>query len=202
MPDFLHELELIKEGANFVAGVDEVGRGPLAGPVVVSAVVLDPYNCDLPLQDSKKISAKQRQYLYQQILSKALSISICSLNAKYIDEKNILQASLDAMQKAVNALSIKVDCAIIDGKYIPKNLPCVGKALIKGDQKSMSVAAASIVAKVTRDNIMSRLDDYHHGYAFKKHAGYATLLHRQSLDSYGAIDGIHRLTFAPLRLKL
>ncbi|EJF90507.1 ribonuclease HII [Bartonella tamiae] len=200
-PDYLSEIHLISKGFQAIAGVDEVGRGPLAGPVVTAAVILDPYRLPIGLNDSKKLSKKKRNFLYDDILKKALSVSICSLSAKTIDMINIRKAALEAMRRAVFSLSIKADFVLIDGRDIPPHLDCPATALIKGDQRSMSIAAASIIAKVTRDRMMERISSIYPVYGFDRHAGYGTEYHRDALIKKGAVEELHRFSFAPLNRK-
>lgn len=198
-PDFSIEKRLLTQGIHCVAGVDEVGRGPLAGPVVTAAVVLDGNNIPNGLNDSKKLSVKQRDRLYDEILKTALAVSICSLSATAIDKTDIRKASLEAMRQAVSGLFLKVDCVLVDGRDIPPDLHCSAKALIKGDQRSQSIAAASIIAKVTRDRMMERVGIFYPAYAFEKHVGYATALHRAALEKDGPVKGLHRFSFSPIK---
>lgn len=198
-PNFSYESDLQNQGFFHIAGVDEVGRGPLAGPVVTAAVILDKDYIPDGLNDSKKLSLRQRERLYNEILQNALAISITSLCAHTIDQSNIRKATLEAMHRCLTGLAVPVHYALIDGRDIPSELPCPATALIKGDQRSVSIAAASIVAKVTRDRMMEYAGQIYKGYGLEKHVGYATLAHRVALDKYGPIVGLHRYSFAPLK---
>lgn len=178
-----------------VAGVDEVGRGPLAGPVVTAAVIINE-NFDLiEVNDSKKLSPKKRLELYPKILSEAVSVAIGLKNADVIDQVNIYEADRLAMAQAVNNLDIEPDALLVDAMDVPVSLPQV--KLIKGDAKSNSIAAASIVAKVFRDKLMDDYDKLYPQYGFKNNAGYGTKDHIAALKKYGPTP-IHRKTFAPV----
>lgn len=194
MPDYSFEKELLNNGAAYVCGVDEAGRGPLAGPVYAAAVILAPDTVIEGLDDSKKLSEKKRELLYDIIIEKAVAYSIASADHKEIDQYNILNATFLAMNRAIEGLSVAPDCALIDGNRIPKDakIPCT--PIVKGDSKSMSIAAASILAKVTRDRVMDELDATYPQYMFKKHKGYPTELHRNLVVEHGP-SPIHRLTF-------
>ncbi len=194
------EQQLWERGYRRVAGVDEAGRGPLAGPVVAAAVVL-PFPCHLPgLNDSKLLTANERECLYDLILETALDWSIGKETARAIDRHNILQASLRAMGKAVKGLAHPSDSLLVDGlQRIP--LPLPQETLVRGDRLSVSVAAASILAKVTRDRLMSRYDHRFPGYGFASHKGYPTQAHLFALSRLGP-SPIHRLSFRPLRDRL
>ncbi len=181
-----------------IAGVDEVGRGPLAGPVCVAAVILDPDNLPQGLDDSKKLSAVKREALHEKICASALAISVVLAPAAEIDAVNIRQATLNAMARSVRALSLAPRIVLVDGRDLP-DLPCPGRALVNGDATSVSIAAASIVAKVTRDRLMARLDILHPGYGFADHAGYATAAHRAALAKIGPCRE-HRRSYAPIKL--
>lgn len=177
----------------YICGIDEVGRGPLAGPVVACAVIL-PKDCDiLYLNDSKKVSEKKRELLYDEILNKAVAVGIGIESNELIDEINILQATYSAMRQAINKLSVKPDILLNDAVTIPlvdiKQVP-----IIKGDAKSASIAAASIVAKVTRDRMMVKLDEKYPGYGFKNHKGYGTAAHIAAIKELGPTE-IHRKSF-------
>ncbi|MDO4189781.1 MAG: ribonuclease HII [Lachnospiraceae bacterium] len=177
----------------YICGIDEVGRGPFAGPVVACGVIL-PKDCDiLYLNDSKKLSEKKREALYLEIKEKAVAIGIGIVDEKTIDEINILQATYEAMRQAINNLSVKPDILLNDAVTIPavdiKQVP-----IIKGDAKSASIAAASIVAKVTRDHMMDEFDKIYPGYEFSKNKGYGTEAHRKALKAIGPCE-IHRKTF-------
>ena len=198
MPDFSIENEF----NGIIAGIDEVGRGPLAGSVVASAVIINqneiPTSLTLELNDSKKLTAKKREYLFQ-ILTNAsyIKYGIGSADVLEIDKINILQASLLAMQRAFNNLPIKPDVALIDGNKAPK-IDCQTRTVIGGDAKSLSIAAASIIAKVTRDNIMVAIAKEYPHYGFEKNAGYGTKAHIEAINKHG-ITPYHRKTFAPIK---
>ncbi|GLP99543.1 ribonuclease HII [Methylophaga thalassica] len=184
----------------YVAGVDEVGRGPLAGPVVTAAVILDPQNPIAGLADSKKLTEKRREFLVPLIQKHALAWAMGRAEPEEIDELNILQASLLAMKRAVEALSISPEHVLVDGIHAPK-LNCPVTTIIKGDQSEPAIAAASILAKVARDQEMVALDNVYPGYGFAKHKGYPTKQHQQALLSLGVTD-IHRRSFAPVQAAL
>lgn len=191
--DFEYELNAMKKGFNYVCGIDEAGRGPLAGPVFAAAVIL-PANCEIEgLNDSKKLSEKKREALFDVIKEKAVSWSVASVDEKTIDEINILQATFLAMKTAVEGLDVPADYALVDGNRMPALL-IEGETVIKGDAKSMSIAAASILAKVSRDRFMLELDKEYPQYQFSKHKGYGTKLHYEMLTEYG-ISSCHRRTF-------
>ncbi|MGF6172570.1 ribonuclease HII [Ensifer sp. 4252] len=196
-PDFSFELAARKDGAWPVAGADEAGRGPLAGPVVAAAVILDPDAIPEGLNDSKKLSAAERERLFDEILASA-TVSIASSSATTIDTIDIRKASLEAMRRAVDGLSLTARFVLVDGRDVPPGLGCHAKAVVKGDARSLSIAAASIVAKVTRDRMMERADVAHPGYGFAVHAGYATVVHRKAIDAKGPCP-LHRMSFRPLR---
>ncbi|UTO27777.1 ribonuclease HII [Bartonella harrusi] len=198
-PNFSYELDLQKQGFFHIAGVDEVGRGPLAGPVVTAAVILDKDRIPEGLNDSKKLSTLQRKKLYNDILRNALAISLASLCARTIDQSNIRKATLEAMRRCIAGLAIPVHYALVDGRDVPSELTCPATALVKGDQRSASIAAASILAKVTRDQMMECAGQVYKDYGLEKHVGYATLTHREALDKYGPVMGLHRYSFAPLK---
>ena len=196
-PDFTHEEAAIQSGLFPVAGTDEAGRGPLAGPVVAAAVILDPQHIPSGLNDSKKLSKKRREAIYDEIL-KTAEVSIATSSPRLIDEMNILQASLDAMRRAVAGLTSAPKLVLIDGRDVPKGLACKGTALIKGDSRSVSIAAASIVAKVTRDRMMERAGILYPVYGFAGHAGYGTAAHLAAINEHGPCP-LHRMSFKPLR---
>ncbi|WP_332060623.1 ribonuclease HII [Bartonella sp. CB74] len=198
-PNFSCELDLQEQGFFHIAGVDEVGRGPLAGPVVTAAVILDKDHIPEGLNDSKKLSAKRRNKLYYEILQSALAVSVASLCACTIDQSNIRKATLEAMCRCIRGLAVPAHYALIDGRDIPFQLSCPAMSLIKGDQRSVSIAAASIIAKVTRDRMMECAGQVYKEYGLEKHVGYATLAHRTALDKYGPVMGLHRYSFAPLK---
>jgi ribonuclease HII len=197
VPTFRFEKGLMRDGFMPVAGVDEAGRGPLAGPVVASAVILDPRRIPKGLNDSKQLTAARREELYFEILATA-EVSIASLSAGSIDRSNILRASLEAMRRAVASLPKTARFVLVDGRDVPAGLTCPAKALIKGDARSFSIAAASIVAKVTRDRMMRAAGVSYPNYGFGQHAGYATEVHRSAIDVHGPCP-IHRMTFSPFK---
>ncbi len=182
---------------NTVAGVDEAGRGPLAGPVVAAAVVLPEGSVIDGLNDSKKITEKARERLYPTICELAISYAVGVVTAQEIDEMNILQATLTAMQRAVLALECDITRVLVDGNQPPR-LPFHTETVIKGDQKVGCIAAASIVAKVTRDRMMMELDQRYPQYGFSGHKGYGTKKHLLALAEHGPCP-VHRQSFAPVR---
>lgn len=183
-----------------IAGADEVGRGPLAGPVVAAAVILDPNNPIEGLADSKKLTEKKREALSQEIKEKALSWSITRAEVEEIDDINILQASLLAMKRAIESLSVPAQLALIDGNHLPK-LSIPAEAIVKGDSKEKAISAASIIAKVARDNEMKEMDVLFPEYGFAKHKGYPTKQHREAIIEHG-ITPIHRKSYAPVQAQL
>jgi ribonuclease HII len=199
MPDFYREQKLL-ETYRIIAGVDEVGRGPWAGPVTACAVVLDPDNIPDGLNDSKKLTAKRREILFEQIV-KTADVSIAHVSVEEIDQINILQASLLAMENAVAGLARPADFALIDGNKTPGNLSCPSETIIKGDAKSSSIAAASIVAKVTRDRLMVALSQQYPGYGWETNAGYGTKVHQEGLKTLG-VTAHHRRSFKPIHKML
>jgi ribonuclease HII len=196
-PDFSLELAARRAGHWPVAGTDEAGRGPLAGPVVAAAVILDPDHIPDGLNDSKQLTLKQRLRLFEEIMATA-HVSIASSGPRLIDEKNILRASLDAMRRAVLGLPVATAYVLTDGRDIPPGLTCGARAVIKGDSRSVSIAAASIIAKVTRDRMMERAGLLYPSYGFAGHAGYGTAQHRSAIDTHGPCP-LHRMSFRPLR---
>lgn len=196
-PDFSMERRAISDGLWPVVGLDEAGRGPLAGPVVAAAVILNPSCIPDGLDDSKRLSAEQREALFATILGCAHAVSMASACAEGIDRTDIRKASLEAMRRAVCALPLAPRLALADGRDIPPGLPCHGKAVVKGDQRSQSIAAASIVAKVIRDRMMSGCGGVHVSYGFERHMGYATARHRAAIDIHGPVARLHRISFAP-----
>lgn len=196
---FQIESELIAQGLWPVAGLDEVGRGPLAGPVCVAAVILDPADLPRGLDDSKKLSAARRAALHDEICARALAVSIAMAPAAEIDARNIRGATLACMARAARLLDLAPRFALVDGRDLPPELSCPGRALVKGDATSLSIAAASIVAKVCRDRLMARMDQCYPGYGFAGHAGYPTAAHRAALQRLGPCLE-HRRSFAPVRL--
>ena len=193
------EKRLNSLGHSLVAGVDEAGRGPLAGPVVAGAVILKDFNFICEINDSKQLSKKKRECAYKEIVKKAI-VGIGIVDEKIIDKINIYQATLKAMEMAIANLNIPPDYVIVDGrmKLITK---CPVKCIIKGDCKSMSIAAASIIAKVTRDDIMSKYDSEYPQYGFARHKGYGTRRHIQALRKFGP-SPIHRFSYQPVREAL
>lgn len=184
-------------GTKLVAGVDEVGRGPLAGPVVAAAVILDPARPIEGLVDSKKLSEKRREALAEVIRERAMAWALGRAEVDEIDRLNILQASLLAMQRAVAALQPEAEFALVDGNRCPK-LACPAEAVIKGDDRVPVISAASIIAKVARDREMIELDQQYPGYGLARHKGYPTKAHIESLRQLG-VTKIHRRTFGPVR---
>lgn len=188
------ETELYNNGINFIAGIDEVGRGPLVGPVVTAAVILPKDFYDERINDSKKLTEKKRELLYDVIMENAISVGIGISSEDVIDEINILNATKRAMLEAVNNLSVKPEHLLIDAVKLNTSIPQT--SIIKGDAKSESIAAASIIAKVTRDRMMVELDKLHPEYDFKHNKGYGTKKHIEAIRKYGIIKE-HRKTFAP-----
>ena len=196
LPDFHFEAMARSNGALTIAGVDEAGRGPLAGPVVAAAVVLHPNAVPSGLNDSKKLSARRREPLAVQIHAMA-DVGVGIASVAEIDEINILRASHLAMQRAIDALHCRADHALIDGNLIPRDLTISATAIIKGDALSLSIAAASIVAKVQRDVIMVDLAQQFPGYGWDQNMGYPTKAHRQALQDLGVTPN-HRRSFKPV----
>ena len=195
-PDYSHELALKARGARVIAGVDEAGRGPLAGPVVVSAVILDPDNLPAGLNDSKKLSEEQREVLFELIVASAM-VSVVVAPPSIILSHNIRGATLWAMARAAGSLSVVPDRVLIDGRDVPMGLPCEGLALVGGDGRSVSIAAASIVAKVTRDRMCRIMDCDAPHFGFAGHKGYSTPQHMKALVAHGPCRH-HREEFAPV----
>jgi ribonuclease HII len=199
MPDLLIEEELIQKGHKLIAGIDEAGRGPLAGPVVAAAVILPrDYSSDI-LNDSKKISPKVREKLYKE-LTDPLSGIFCAysvIDPVIIDKINILNATHKAMSESALSLKKEPSFAIIDGKPV-KGFPYPYQAIVKGYEKCLSIAAASVIAKVERDRLMQKYGEKYPQYGFEKHKGYGTKLHLEALKKFGACP-IHRQSFAPVR---
>lgn len=189
----LYENEKYNEGYKIICGVDEAGRGPLAGPVYAAAVVLEKGQTIEGVNDSKKLSEKKRELLFDKIINECKDYSIGTASEKEIEELNILQATFLAMKRAVDGLSVKPDCALVDGNQIP-NLDCDVTTVVKGDAKSESIAAASILAKVSRDRYMLEMAEKYPQYGFEKHKGYGTKLHYEMIEKYGICD-IHRKSF-------
>jgi len=198
LPHFRTELRLLKRGLWPAAGIDEAGRGPLAGPVAAAAVVLDPRNLPKGLNDSKMLAPHVREELYGEIMQRAVAVTVAFASAAEIDRINIRQATFAAMRRALAALSITPTYVLIDGNDMPPDLACPGETIVKGDATSLSIAAASIVAKVTRDRLMGRLCTLHPAYGFSRHAGYATAAHLAAIERHGPCP-FHRLSFAPFK---
>ncbi|MEE4347961.1 MAG: ribonuclease HII [Paracoccaceae bacterium] len=196
MPDFSFETALLAQGLTRIAGVDEVGRGPLAGPVTAAAVVLDPARLPEGLNDSKVLSARRREALLQAIMDSA-AVSVAHASVEEIDSLNILRASHLAMERAVAGLSRPPDHVLIDGNLIPRGLTLPAQAIVKGDARSLSIAAASIVAKITRDAIMWDLAQQFPGYGWETNAGYPSKSHRLALQDIG-VTPHHRRSFKPV----
>lgn len=196
VPDYSHELVALALGARLIAGVDEAGRGPLAGPVVVSAVVLDAANIPAGLNDSKKLNAARREILFDAIIATA-TVCVVIAPPSIIASHNIRGATLWAMRRAVLGLSAAPDHVLIDGRDLPPGLPCPATALIGGDACSVSIAAASIVAKVTRDRMCAIMDGDAPQFGFAGHKGYGTAIHMSALTAHGPCRH-HRADFAPV----
>lgn len=195
--DFSRETLAIADGRWPLAGIDEVGRGPLAGPVVAAAVILDPERVPAGLDDSKKLAAPIREELFGEIMERALAVSVASATAIEIDMVNIRQATLLAMRRAVGGLPLAPLHVLVDGND-PPVLACGCEAIIQGDGAVASIAAASIVAKVTRDRMMARLCRRYPAYGFSDHVGYATPRHRRAIAEHGPCPE-HRYSFAPVK---
>ncbi|ARP38972.1 ribonuclease HII [Vibrio syngnathi] len=185
------------QGYQLFAGVDEVGRGPLVGDVVTAAVILDPNNPIEGLNDSKKLSEKKRLALLPEIKEKALAWSVGRCSPQEIDELNILQATMVAMQRAIAGLSVQPDMALIDGNRVPE-LPMAGLAIVKGDLRVAEISAASIIAKVVRDQEMEELDKIHPEFGFAKHKGYPTKAHFEAIEKHGVTEH-YRKSFKPVK---
>ena len=197
VPDFSYEEKYKEQGLRHIIGIDEAGRGPLAGPVVAAAVILPSENTLAGLNDSKKLTAKKREQIYEEIMGNpAVLHAVGIVEPAEIDELNILRATHLAMRKAAEGLQIVVDICLIDGLPV-KNFPYPQEAIVKGDGKCLSIAAASIVAKVTRDRIMKEYSLLYPEYGFEKHSGYGTKAHMEALNKYGPTP-IHRRSFAPV----
>jgi ribonuclease HII len=184
-----------------IAGVDEAGRGPLAGPLSVAAVILDPTRPIVGLNDSKKLSEAKREALYPQIIERALAFCVVLIEPEEIDRLNIFQATMAGMSRAVAGLGLRAEEAWIDGNHLPKDLPCRGRAIVGGDALEPAISAASILAKVTRDRLMVIMDAAHSGYGFAVHKGYPTPGHLAALKALGPCPQ-HRRSFAPVRRLL
>lgn len=181
-----------------IAGVDEAGRGPLAGPVAAAAVILDPNRPILGLKDSKLLTESERSRLFDEIFKNALAVGIGLAEPFEIDALNILQATLLAMRRAILTLALKPNQVWIDGNRLPNDLPCPGRAIIQGDKLEPCIGAASIIAKVTRDRIMQRYDEVYAYYGFSKHKGYPTKQHLEALAIHGPC-WLHRRSFTPVK---
>lgn len=181
-------------GVGIFCGVDEAGRGPLAGPVYAAAVILPPTPVIEGLNDSKKLSEKKREALFPVICETAIAWSVATASVQEIDEHNILQATFMAMRRAVEGLSVKAEFALIDGNRLPSGLWIPAETVVKGDSLSASIAAASILAKVSRDRYLLELDEQYPEYGFRQHKGYGTKAHYEALAQYGP-SPVHRLTF-------
>ncbi len=199
LPDFSFEEAQFASGAKIVAGVDEVGRGPWAGPVVAAAVILDPARIPDGLNDSKKLSPKRRDQIFEEI-TKVATFSVALISPAEIDRLNILRASLEAMANAIAGLAKTPDAILVDGNQIPPTkISC--QTIVGGDGRSLSIAAASIVAKVTRDRIMKELALEHSGYGWETNMGYGTKAHQIGLAKHG-VTPHHRRSFRPIKVAL
>jgi ribonuclease HII len=197
MPHFIYESRYLKTMAGPVCGVDEAGRGPLAGPVVAAAVILDRRRIPKGLNDSKQLDAETREALFPRIIEMAIAVGVGEASVDEIDLINIRQATHQAMARAVRALAVAAEFALVDGNDAPA-LPCKCDTLVDGDARSVSIAAASIIAKVTRDRLMARLHDEHPGYNWRNNKGYGTPEHYQGLRLHG-VTLHHRRSFGPVR---
>jgi len=195
-PTYFYETEAIQNGATYIAGVDEVGRGPFAGPVVAAAVRLDPDNIPEGMNDSKKLTHQKRLRISEE-LHRVADVSIAQASVEEIDRLNILQASMLAMERAVLGLSRNADHVLVDGNRVPAGLRGRGVGLVKGDARSLSISAASIVAKIWRDQLMVDLAQQYPGYGWERNAGYGTLEHRLALQNLG-VTPHHRRSFKPV----
>ena len=196
-PDYRFEQHAVQNGFPLVAGLDEAGRGPLAGPVVAAAVILDPGCIPDGLDDSKALKPARRELLYEAILTSS-TVAVASASAREIEATDIRAASLAAMRRALSALPVKADYALVDGRDVPEELDCMARALVKGDARSLSIAAASIVAKVTRDRMMKRAAAIYPEYGFDSHMGYGAQRHLKAIAEHGPCP-LHRMTFRPMR---
>ena len=199
-PTFRAERLLLRQGIWPVAGMDEAGRGPLAGPVAAAAVILDPGNVPKGLDDSKRLSPGEREDLYERIVATALGVSVAFASVEEIDVINIRQATFAAMRRSLAGLAIAPSHVLVDGNDLPPVLVCGGETLVKGDALSASIAAAAIMAKVTRDRLMRRLCAAYPAYGFGRHVGYATRGHLRAIAEHGP-SPYHRTSFAPFRLN-
>ena len=196
MPNFAHETRVLARIAGLVAGVDEAGRGPLAGPVVAAAVIFQKKHIPKGLNDSKKLTARMREKLYARIMEKAVAVGVGEASVDEIDLVNIRQATHLAMARAVRALKPAAAFALVDGNDAPA-LPCPCETIVGGDGRSVSIAAASIIAKVTRDRLMAALHEIHPEYGWAANKGYGTAEHLLALERFGATPH-HRRSFAPI----
>ena len=194
-----YEKELYKQGYEYICGTDEAGRGPLAGPVVAAAVILPKNMIIEGVNDSKQLTEKKREELFDVIMDKALAVGVAFVDNKKIDEINILEASRLAMMEAIKKLKIKPDYILSDCMKMNIGIPV--NPLVKGDALSINIAAASIIAKVTRDRYMDEMDKKYPNYGFKLHKGYPTKAHIEAIKKYGITD-IHRVTFKPIKTML
>lgn len=194
MPDYEFEKAAVNSGFSCICGVDEAGRGPLAGPVCAAAVILPAGAVIEGLDDSKKLTEKKRERLYDIIKQTAVAYSVAYGTLEEIETVNILEATYLAMNRAIDGLTIKPDFSLIDGNRVPRGIKIPCETIVKGDSKSMSVAAASVLAKVTRDRLMLEYDKKYPEYNFKKHKGYGTKEHTELIKQYGPCE-IHRLSF-------
>jgi len=197
MPHYIYESRLLKTIAGPVCGVDEAGRGPLAGPVVAAAVILERGRIPRGLNDSKQLNEEEREALYPLIMERAIAVGVGEASVEEIDLVNIRQATHLAMARAVRTLSVAAEFALVDGNDAPA-LPCKCDTLVDGDARSVSIAAASIIAKVTRDRMMAALHDQHPGYNWKSNKGYGTAEHYSGLRAHG-VTIHHRRSFGPIR---
>jgi len=197
LPDFMIEAELIAQGVAPIAGVDEVGCGPLAGPVCAAAVILDPANIPQGIADSKSLAAAARESAFAAIVESALAIGVAFVTAKEIDETDIRKAALKAMAQAVGALALAPAFTLVDGRDLPP-LACPARAVVKGDTVSQSIAAASIIAKVARDAMMRDLARIHGEYGFATNMGYGSAKHLEAIARLGP-SPFHRLSFSPCK---
>lgn len=201
LPTFDEEIKLWKLGLRFVAGLDEVGRGAWAGPLVVAAVVFPPHMKPLPgLRDSKLLTPSKREGLYLQIKNKALSCSVAEVGVKTIDRFGISKATQIAMRQAIKLLNVPTDFYLIDAFHVRYLKKTSQKAIKKGDQKCASIAAASVIAKVHRDTLMKKLDEIYRGYFLGRHKGYGTKIHQEAIKKLG-LSPVHREVFIPQSLK-
>lgn len=194
-----YELDIYKHGFKYIVGTDEAGRGPLCGPVVCAAVIFPSSYKNELINDSKKLKEKDREILYEEIIKNALSYKITIISPKEIDEINIYEASRKGMVESIKGLTIEPDYILTDAMPLYDFFGIPQEALIKGDAKALSIAAASILAKVTRDRIMDELDQKYPQYNFKKHKGYPTKEHLELLEKYGPIEEIYRYSYGPVK---